>query len=88
MKQFLAMYYYSLIHAINISLSPPVDKAVDYRYQKDSSCSSFDRTIVTLDTEDQYQTFSLLEPLLRKPPALASSPVVNMPFITDTLLQQ
>ncbi|KAL5256450.1 hypothetical protein ACHWQZ_G011629 [Mnemiopsis leidyi] len=65
-----------------------VDQAVDKRYKKDSSCSSFDRTIVALDTEDQYQTFSLLEPLLRKPPALASSPVVNMPFITDTLLQQ
>ena len=66
----------------------PVDAAVEKRYQTDSSCSSFDRKTVKLDTEDQYQTFCLLENLLKKPPALASSPVVNMYNITDTLLQQ
>ena len=59
-----------------------VGKAVDWRCKHDSSCSSFDRIIVRLDTEDQYQVSTnthYLIPLypkilqtFRNPPALVS----------------
>lgn len=65
-----------------------IEQSTDHRYKADSTCSDFSRDVVRCDTEDQFQTFELMEPLFRKPGILASSPLFNIGKTVDNLLQQ
>ena len=64
-----------------------VDQAVDCRMKTDVTIGNYNKKVVELDTKDQYQTFNLLEALLKKPLSFSMSPIANVATGSDSLVQ-